>query len=176
MAKLKTQCRYMYECHEEGDTLILSLIKVDEVYELTQTVGVAGKINTESTLVDEKRTVINQFVLNKTTAEEVARWREDPEARGIVFRKKGMLYACPIEGSKDMKRLESYAHTNMHLCGANCKCICPKDEAPCPKVLNVKCNHIEKYDFIIDGYELFAPHVMSVFYVLACANYVGPMV
>ena len=170
MAEIKRQTRYVYETCEQEDALILTRIKVEEVYEITYTPTVVGKTNANSMLIDMQRTVLNKYVLHSTTAERVAEWRQDPEARGIIWIRKGQLYACPIE-SKDMKRLESYAHTNQHLCGANCKCICPKDATPCAKILNVKCNHIERYDFITDGYELFAPHQQSIFYVIGCVHY-----
>lgn len=171
MENYKRQIRYKFNCDEKGDTLILVQIKIEEVYTDSHPPCVPGKVNPTLTPVSSTSTEVNRYILHQTTPEEVELWRnEDPGARGIIFRKGNRIYSCKID-EKEIDLIQLYGNGATHLCGANCKSLCPKDSMPCPKILNVKCNHIEKYDFITEGYEIFAPQMQSTFFVFKCANY-----
>lgn len=158
-------------CSTDGSLLYLAKVRVFEEYENRSITDEHGR-TMKRVLISTSSTILDYHVLQRTTQREVKTYRNNPDAVGLLFKESGILYLAKFDDIDAMGNIYFFIRNATHLCAMNCTGVCPRDPySPiCEKIMNTHCNHLEDYDFIVNGYEIFGPF-QSIFFVSDCNHY-----
>lgn len=165
--KLITKERFTLEL-EVGVSLIK--YRVVETYlvirETDTSIGVIDKI-VSSDMTSRQKEKMAEYPMRSIDLEELPELRRSKKA-GLLIKIEGKYFYAKITPGL---KFTSDVLLGTHMC-SDCKRMSPDtdERGGCAKVRNYRCNHIEKYDFIPDGYESFNTH-QNCLVVVKCANY-----
>ena len=103
-------------------------------------------------LISSKKEIVSTYPMRSIKHEEISDLRKSKKA-GLLVKAAGEYFYAEI--MPDLK-FASEVIMGEHKC-SDCKRMSPHtdEKGGCAKVRNYRCNHIEKYDFITEGYETF---------------------
>lgn len=165
--KLITKERFTLEL-EVGVSLVKYRI-VEQYLVIRETdtsIGVIDKI-VSSDMTSRKKEKLSEYPMRSIELDELPELRKSKKA-GLLIKIEGKYFYAKITPGL---KFTSDVLLGTHMC-SDCKRMSPDtdERGGCAKVRNYRCNHIEKYDFITDGYETFNTH-QNCLVVVKCANY-----
>ena len=153
-----------------GDVISLLMDKVSSIYQLVYTgSGKKRKLLSKKQISSETETLV--FQLNEVNESEISKFRE-MGIPSIVLKLNGTLYHSEIPENVPLLSVDLFGTPHMcalpdHVCS---RLSAASDEnGGCEKVRN-KSRWIEKYPWIISGYETFNTK-NDVFFVVKCSHY-----
>lgn len=148
----------------------LTKYRVVEEYEVIRetdkSLGIIDKF-VSSTVISTTKHVVSEYPMKSIELDEVQELRNNKKAGLLVKIDDQYYYAKITPGMK----FTSDVLLGPHMC-SDCKRMSANtdERGGCAKVRNYRCNHIEKYGFITEGYESFNTH-QNCLVVVKCANY-----
>ena len=136
------------------------------IRETDKSLGLIDKF-VSSTVISTTKHVVSEYPMKSIELDEVQELRNNKKAGLLVKIDDQYYYAKITPGMK----FTSDVLLGPHMC-SDCKRMSANtdERGGCAKVRNYRCNHIEKYGFITEGYESFNTH-QNCLVVVKCANY-----